>query len=94
MLRSVLFVPGSGLRMIAKATTLPADAVILDLEDAVAMPDKETARLFVRDSLESLKASGLTTLVRINALASGLVTEDLEAALSKHTTGIVLPKTE
>jgi citrate lyase subunit beta/citryl-CoA lyase len=94
LLRSLLFVPGSGLRMIVKATTLPADAVILDLEDAVAMPDKETARLFVRDSIESLKTSGLTTLVRINALASGLVSEDLEAAISKHTNGIVLPKTE
>jgi len=94
LLRSLLFVPGNNLRMIVKATTLPADAVILDLEDAVPMMDKETARLFVRDSVKSLKSNGVTTLVRVNSLASGLALEDLESIISENIDGVVLPKTE
>ncbi|MHC4251477.1 MAG: aldolase/citrate lyase family protein, partial [Planctomycetota bacterium] len=45
----MLFTPGNNMRMISKAGARGADAVILDLEDSVPVPDKETARLFVRD---------------------------------------------
>ena len=53
ILRSMLFVPGNNLRMIHKAATLPADAIILDLEDAVPIDEKETARIFIKDSIAS-----------------------------------------
>lgn len=45
ILRSMLYTPGNSLRLVTKAATLPMDAVILDLEDAVPLADKETARI-------------------------------------------------
>lgn len=94
LLRTMLFTPGNNMRMIQKAGTLGADAIILDLEDAVPMADKETARIFVRDSIEDLSAKGSAPLVRVNALPTGLVEEDLEWAIQKGLVGVVLPKVE
>ncbi|MFQ5885599.1 MAG: HpcH/HpaI aldolase/citrate lyase family protein [Anaerolineae bacterium] len=90
----MLFTPGNNMRMIQKAGTLGADAIILDLEDAVPMADKETARIFVRDSIEDLSVKGSYLLVRINALTSGLAEQDLEWVVQKGLVGIVLPKVE
>lgn len=92
VLRSMLFVPGNNMRMIHKATTLEADAVILDLEDAVPMLDKETARIFIKDSVEILKSMGLDLFVRVNGLSTGLIGDDLEFVVQKGLDGIVLPK--
>lgn len=94
LLRTMLFTPGNNMRMIQKAGTLGADAIILDLEDAVPMADKETARIFVRDSIEDLSVKGSYLLVRINALTSGLAEQDLEWVVQKGLVGIVLPKVE
>ena len=94
LLRSMLFVPGNNMRMIYKATKLEADAVILDLEDAVPMLDKETARIFVRDSVGMLKEAGLTVFVRVNGLRTGLTEEDLRYAVQPGVDGIVIPKCE
>lgn len=94
LLRTMLFTPGNNMRMIQKAGTLEADAIILDLEDAVLMADKETARIFVRDSIEDLSAEGSAPWVRVNALTTGLVEEDLEWAIQNGLVGVVLPKVE
>ena len=94
LLRSMLFTPGNSMRMIQKAGTLGADAIILDLEDAVPMADKETARIFVRDSIEDLSVKGSDLLVRVNALTTGLTEQDLEWVVQKGLVGIVLPKVE
>ncbi len=94
VLRSMLYVPGNNMRMIHKACKLNADAVILDLEDAVPIDDKETARIFIRDSIEMLKNSGATVFVRVNSLSTGLTQEDLEYAIRKGLDGIMLPKCE
>ena len=58
VLRSMLFVPGNSMRMITKAATLAADGIIFDLEDAVPLPDKETARIMIRDSIKPVKSGG------------------------------------
>ncbi|HDJ25781.1 MAG TPA: CoA ester lyase [Candidatus Bathyarchaeota archaeon] len=92
LLRSVLFVPGNNMRMIYKATKLDADAYILDLEDAVPMVDKETGRVFVRDSLQMLKEAGQTVFVRVNGLRTGLTEEDLRYVVQPGLDGVVLPK--
>jgi len=92
--RSLLFTPGNHMRMIAKVGTLAADAVILDLEDSVPMPDKETARLFVRDSLAEVGHRGAAVLVRINASDTGLSEDDLDWVVQPGLNGIVLPKAE
>ena len=94
LLRSMLFTPGNNLRMIQKAGGLGADAVILDLEDAVPIGEKETGRLFVRDSVEQVAAKGASVFVRVNALPTGLTAEDLRWAVQPRLAGVVLPKTE
>lgn len=94
LLRSLLFVPGNSLRMITKAATTNADAVILDLEDSVAPADKATARIISRDALMPLKSNGLTTLVRVNSVASGLMDDDLEYVVQEHLDAVMLPKAE
>ena len=94
LLRTVLFTPGNNMKMICKAGTLAADALILDLEDAVPMADKETARTLVRDSIAELSAKGLDLLVRVNALTTGLAGQDLEWVAQEGLVGIVLPKVE
>jgi citrate lyase subunit beta / citryl-CoA lyase len=90
-MRSLLFVPGDDERKIAKALASAADALILDLEDAVAPQRKQTAR----DLCSSVLASTQTSkrlFVRINALDTEDALHDLRAAGSAHPYGIVLPK--
>lgn len=94
LLRSMLFSPGNNMRMLYRAGLLGADAVILDLEDAVPMTDKETARLFVRDTIPQLVRQRSQVFVRVNALTTGLTAEDLQWVLQPGLAGVVLPKTE
>jgi len=90
----MLFVPGNNMRMIHKSSSLDVDSVILDLEDAVPIAEKETARIFVRDSVEPVKRGGPDVYVRVNALSSGLVQKDVDMAIHEGLDGIVLPKCE
>jgi len=94
VLRSVLFVPGNNMRMVSKACTLPCDAVVLDLEDSVPLSEKETARVFIRDSLDMVKDSGATVIVRVNGWTTGLIEEDLDAIVYEGLDCIMLPKAE
>ena len=94
VLRSMLFVPGNSMKMITKAATLPADAIILDLEDAVPLPDKETARIMVRDSISGVKSGGAYVFARVNALSTKLTSEDLRFVVAKDLDGVMLAKTE
>lgn len=71
-----------------------ADVIILDLEDAVPMADKETARLLVRDSIGDLSVKGFDLFVRVNALTTELIDRDLQMVIQKGLVGIVLPKVE
>jgi citrate lyase subunit beta/citryl-CoA lyase len=80
--------------MIYKVPSLTADAVILDLEDSVPMSEKDTARVFIRDSI-SYVASGVADIyVRVNGLTTGLTTDDCEFVVQKGIAGIMLPKVE
>src|SRR5689334_8219182 len=90
--RSVLYMPGSNARAIEKARTLPADAIILDLEDAVAPDAKEAARQQV---VEAVRAGGFgrrEVLVRINGTESPWFADDLNAVTHAGPDGIVIPK--
>jgi citrate lyase subunit beta/citryl-CoA lyase len=91
-LRSLLFVPGDRPERMAKALRLGADALILDLEDAVAPANKPAARAAVAAFLR--ERPPLTIFVRINPLDSGLAEADLAAVLPACPDGIVLPKAE
>jgi len=94
LLRTMLFVPGNNMRMLHKAGTLDADAIIIDLEDAVPMDDKETARVFVREGIETVGEGESMIFVRVNGLATGLAGQDLEESVCEGLDGIVLPKAE
>ncbi len=92
--RSVLYVPGSNPKALAKARTLPCDGVILDLEDSVAPEAKESARHAV---VEAVAAGGFAPrelLVRVNARGTPWHRDDLAAVTRLPVDGIVLPKVE
>lgn len=92
--RSVLFMPASNARALAKARSLPADGLIFDLEDAVA-PD---AKNLARDSLATSVAGGgygsRETFVRVNALTTAWGHTDLLAAAGMAVDAVLLPKVE
>ncbi|MEP0519473.1 MAG: CoA ester lyase [Hyphomicrobiales bacterium] len=96
-LRSVLYVPANNARAVEKvivsASALDADAVVFDLEDAVAPGQKRTARETLRNVLKT-KRPACRILIRINALDSEWGTEDFLAALAMSPDAIVLPKVE
>ena len=91
-IRSYLYVPGDDPRKIEKALASDADAVVLDLEDAVAPSRKEEAREMVSAVLRS--APGKPVFVRVNAPGSALAGEDIEAVAGPHVAGLRLPKSE
>jgi citrate lyase subunit beta / citryl-CoA lyase len=93
-MRSLLFVPGDDARKIAKGLESGADALILDLEDSVAVSRRETARHLVRDTLHARKAGGPRLIVRVNALRSGEISSDLDGVMVAAPDAIMLPKCE
>ena len=90
--RSYLYVPGSDSRMIEKAFASTADAVVLDLEDAVAPRQKEQARLQVRDALR--RQPGKPVAVRLNAVRSGALEADIVAVAGPWLSMVRIPKVE
>jgi citrate lyase subunit beta/citryl-CoA lyase len=90
--RSILFIPGNRQRMLDKGPTTGADALLLDLEDAVPVDEKATARSMVRDHIPT--AADPPVLVRVNAVATGLTRDDLDAVVVQGLRGIFIAKTE
>lgn len=93
----MLYAPGSDPHKMRKALAAGADAVIFDLEDAVAPDRKAAARSEVGalfDELDASSASHPPLFVRINSAASGMQSADLEAAVWPRLSGLKLPKTE
>jgi citrate lyase subunit beta/citryl-CoA lyase len=92
-IRSWLFVPGDSARKQEKAAASAADALILDLEDSVTAQLLPQARARVCDFLRSRPERAQQQIwVRVNALASGKLSEDLAAVMAGAPDGIVLPK--
>ncbi|MFO1423441.1 MAG: CoA ester lyase [Candidatus Competibacteraceae bacterium] len=92
--RSMLYMPGSNARALEKARALPADSLILDLEDAVAPDAKELAR---KQVCEAVAAGGFgmrEVLVRVNALSTKWGYEDIAMASKSGADGLLLPKVE
>ena len=89
-IRTALFVPSSNARALEKARELPCDAVILDLEDAVAPQEKAAARDALAHAVAARAVGGRVTVVRINALTSYEGVADIKAAAGADA--ILLPK--
>ena len=94
-IRSFLFVPGDSERKLAKAETTQADALILDLEDAVAPENIERARGMVKEFLRARRPRGRQQLwVRINPIQTPKALADLAAIMAGGPDGIMLPKAD
>lgn len=94
VLRSWLFVPGDNEKMLGKSPSLGADALVYDLEDAVVESRKAEARQMVSEHLKRADRSACQHWVRINALDTVHVMEDLRAVMAGQPDGIFLPKAE
>jgi citrate lyase subunit beta / citryl-CoA lyase len=92
--RSVLYMPGSNARAIAKARTLAADAIILDLEDSVAPDAKHLAREQVVSAVREGGFGARQVAIRINSPQSPWGEDDLIAAIVARPDAILLPKVD
>jgi citrate lyase subunit beta/citryl-CoA lyase len=92
MRRSLHFVTGGNERMLAKALTLPADGLILDLEDAVTPDKKAATRPIVRQWLETRDFGSRERWVRMNPIYSEYGERDLEETIAGRPHGYVVPK--
>lgn len=97
--RIILFAPGSKERVMAKALESGADAVLLDLEDSVPLASKAEGRVLVAKVIDGVAAAGAgrdgpTIFVRTNAVASGLLDDDLAAIVRPGLEAIFVPKVE
>jgi citrate lyase subunit beta/citryl-CoA lyase len=90
--RSVLYMPGSKARALEKAKTLPADALILDLEDAVAPDAKVLAREQVCAAVKGGGYGPREVVIRVNALETPWSTPDILAACDAVPDAILVPK--
>mmetsp|Transcript_26849 Transcript_26849/g.48539 ORF Transcript_26849/g.48539 Transcript_26849/m.48539 type:complete len:285 (+) Transcript_26849:75-929(+) len=92
--RSVLYIPGSKDRALEKARGLPVDAIIFDLEDAVAPDEKENARATLADALTQGGYGSRMRIVRINGLDTQWGEADAKAAAAMDCDAVLLPKVE
>jgi (3S)-malyl-CoA thioesterase len=92
--RSVLYIPGSKERALDKARTLPVDAIIFDLEDAVTPDAKVEARATLRAALEADGYGGKAKIVRINALDTAWGRDDARAVADMKADAVLLPKVD
>ena len=92
--RSALYMPGSNARALEKAKTLPADVIIVDLEDSIAPEKKDEAR---RQALEALQAGGYgrrELVLRVNGPGTPWFEADLAAAVAARPNAVLVPKIE
>jgi len=91
--RTMMFVPGANPAMLRDAPLYGADSIMFDLEDAVSLKEKDSARLLVHNALKTVDFSNTETVVRINALEDG-GDQDIEAVVTAGVNVVRLPKTE
>jgi citrate lyase subunit beta/citryl-CoA lyase len=92
--RSVLFMPGSNERALIKARSLSADAIIMDLEDAVAPDSKAAARDQITKALREGGYGSRECIVRVNALDTPWGEDDLRAVAHMNVHAVLIPKVE
>ena len=92
--RSMLFVPGSNAAMISNTFIYKPDAIMFDLEDAVALKEKDSARILVAHALQHPLYQEIETVVRVNPLDSEFGLADLNAVVRAGVDVVRMPKTE
>ena len=92
--RSMLFVPGSNAAMLSNSFIYKPDSIMFDLEDAVALKEKDSARLLVAHALQHPLYQEIETVVRVNPLDSEFGLLDLNAVVRAGVDVVRMPKTE
>lgn len=92
--RSALYVPGDSRKMLQRSAAIPADMLLLNLEDGVSSAQKQAARENIADALSSIDFGGRETVVRINPLNGETGAHDLAVLVPLRPDGICLPKIE
>lgn len=88
----MLFMPGNNPGMLSNAAVLGADSIILDLEDAVSISEKDAARILVREAVKNIDYSNVEVVVRINPLDSEFGTLDIEEIAKTKPDALMIPK--
>ena len=92
MRRSLLFMPGNNPAMLQNSDVFDSDAVIYDLEDAVSVTEKDSARILVAEFLKAKPEFPMEIVIRINGLDTDFYMDDLVAVVSDKIDTIMLPK--
>ncbi len=92
--RTMLFIPGNNPGMLQNAGVLGADSIILDLEDAVSLSEKDSARILVGKAIENVDFGTAEIVVRINPLTTSYGPKDLEAMAKAKPHVILVPKAD
>ncbi len=92
--RSLLYVPGSSSRMIAKSLQIDADAIIFDLEDSVSPSEKEDARKRVAEAIGPAKETGKEIVVRVNLVGSHFGLHDIMEIVPHAPDTLIIPKAD
>lgn len=90
--RTMLFMPGNNPGMLQTANIFGADSVIFDLEDAVALTEKDSARYLIREALKTLNYGNTEVVIRINPLSTPFAMEDIDVMGRAKPDAILLPK--
>ncbi len=90
--RTMLFMPGNNPGMLQNAGILGADSIILDLEDAVSLTEKDSARILVREAIKNIDYSNVEVVVRVNPLTTEFAREDIDVIARVKPDTLMIPK--
>ncbi len=90
--RTMLFMPGNNPGMLQNAGILGSDSIILDLEDAVSLTEKDSARILVREAIKNVDYSNVEVVVRINPLSTEYANEDIDVIARVKPDALMVPK--
>lgn len=90
--RTMLFMPGNNPGMLQNAGILGADSIILDLEDAVSLTEKDSARILVREAIKNIDYSNVEVVVRINPFTTEFAKKDIDVIARVGPDALMIPK--
>ena len=90
--RTMLFMPGNNPGMLQNAGILGADSIILDLEDAVSLTEKDSARILVREAIKNIDYSNVEVVVRINPFTTEFAIKDIDVIARVGPDALMIPK--
>ncbi len=90
--RTMLFMPGNNPGMLQNAGILGADSIILDLEDAVSLTEKDSARILVREAIKNIDYHNVEVVVRINPFTTEYAQKDIDVIARVKPDALMIPK--